>query len=498
MSQSSKIMTGGSWALFKIIAVQCINFSAIAILSRQLDPVDFGIVALANVALQFFNMFSTQGINQFVIYDNSVNREQKLSSAFWLNLFFSLTLMLIGIAAIPWITKFYEEPLLASILMILFLRFPIDAISKLPDAILHKSLDFKPIEIRDTILQFTVASLSISMALLDYGVWSLIIPSVIAAPIRLIVAFRISSWRPRLNFYVKYWKEIIKYSSNIIGGTVTNFIISQGDTLLVGKILGSSQLGIYNISWNSSNLVSRTLVKITSKLAFPAFSAKKGDNEKIYKTLKRVLFVIANLSFPILMWMFISAENIILVLYGDKWNSAIIPFQILLIYAIRYSVGSPIGAVFKAVGRPDLGFKLGLAIIPFYVLGILMGSNYGIVGVALGVTISRTVFGLLSFWIVAKLINQSALSIMRPLRTPFFHALISCLIAYSIQCIVERNFSNLIFELLISMLLMIFSYILLARLYFKRNAEFVVKIIIQVSGGKINLGRLFNTQTISI
>lgn len=487
MSQTSKILQGGTWALYKIIAVQVINFAAIAILSRQLDPVDFGIVALANVALRFFNVISAQGINQFIIYDNSVNHDEKLNAAFWLNLVFSVSSMLIGIAAIPWVTDFYQEPLLASILLVLFLRFPIDATSKLPDAILHKTLDFKPIEIRDTILQLAVAIISMVMAFTGFGVWALVIPSLIAAPLRLIVAFKIANWRPSLKLYTKHWKEILKYSSTIIASTLANFIISQGDTLLVGRLLGSLQLGIYNLSWTASNLISKTLVTLTNKLALPAFAGQKGNVDAIFDALKKVLFTIASVSFPILMWMLVVADYVVLTLYGEKWVDSILPFQILLIYAIRYSVGAPVGSVFKAIGRPDLNFKLGLFIIPFYIIGIWIGTGYGIIGVATGVTVVRTVFGLLSFWLGARVLKKPFAAIIRPLRMPFLISSFSCLFTFLIDQYFVRTIFNVnpMFGLFYSFTLMGISYLILAKFLFKEIGGLLGGILQSLSKGKV-------------
>ena len=340
-----KIINGAGWGLFKIFSVQLINFTAIAILGRVLDISDFGLVALANSALIFFNIFSTQGINQFLIYDNSNQYYEKVNSAFWLNLFISLSLVIIGILMIPWIKNFLNEPLLGNILLILFLRLPFDVISKLPDAILHKNLRFKEIEVRDTILQFAAASGSVFMALYGFGVWSLIIPSIIAVPIKIIISFSLITWRPKFKLFYSHWKEIVNYSKHIIGSSLANYTLTQGDTIIVGYMFGSGSLGVYNLAWQSSNLFSRTLVKLINKIAFPSFSAIKVDINLIKINLNKVLFSISILSFPILMWMIVSAEYVILTIYGDKWVDAILPFQILLVYAIRYSAGAPIGSV---------------------------------------------------------------------------------------------------------------------------------------------------------
>jgi O-antigen/teichoic acid export membrane protein len=455
----NKVFDGARWGLFKIISVQLINFIAIAILSRVLDLSDFGLVALANSALIFFNIFTTQGINQYLIYDNSDKYYEKVNAVFWLNLIISTTIMIIAVLMIPWIKTFLNEPLLGDILLILFLRLPFDVISKLPDAILHKNLKFKQIEIRDTVLQFATSCGSVLMALNGFGVWSLIIPSIIALPIRLIISFSLVTWRPIFRLYYSHWKKILNYSKHIVGGSLANYTLTQGDTIMVGSIFGVTSLGVYNLAWQSSNLLSRTIVTLINKIAFPAFSSFKGDLNLIKINLNKVLFSISIISFPILMWMLVSAEYLILTIYGGKWVDAILPFQILLIYAIRYSVGAPIGSVFKSLGRPDLIFKLGVSIIPFYLLGIWIGSFYNIIGVAIAVTFVRTVFGLVSFWIVAHLLKTSFFTIIKQLKTPFITSLIMSLGCLILDELVLKYYFNLS-SLSSLLILVIFGFIL--------------------------------------
>ena len=188
--------------------------------------------------------------------------------------------------------------------------------------------------------------------------------------------------------------------------------------MLIGKLLGPSLLGIYNIAWRSSNLVSRSLMQVSNKLTLPALAKSSGDLLKLSSSFKKILRVIGVTSFLPLMGLIVVADVFILVLYGEKWLDAVLPLRILLIYAMRFTVSTPIGAVFKAIGKPQINFKIGLAIVPFYLAGIYLGSDYGIVGVATGVTIVRTLSGLLSFYIVGKVLNESYLSVTMPLLQP--------------------------------------------------------------------------------
>jgi len=486
---ASKVVKSTFWIYLRVVFTSLLNLGVIAILSRQLEPEEFGLVALAGVLIQFLTFLSSQGINEYIIYDPvEYKRDERINGAFWLDIFFGFLTLLISIALIPIFTRFYSYEKLALITFLMALKFPFDAISRVPDALFKKELDFKPIEIRDFAIQLCVAIGGIVMALNDFGVWSLVIPSVLASPIRAIVIFKLSTWRPKLNLGISYWKEIFNYSKNIIGSTLTSFIISQGDTLLIGKLLGPTLLGIYNIAWRSSNLVSRSLMQVSNKLTLPTLAKSSGNKIKLAISFKKILRIIAIASFPPLIGLIVIADVFIIVLYGDKWLGTIIPLRILLIYAMRFSVSSPIGAVFKAIGKPQINLKIGLIVVPFYLMGIYIGSDYGIIGVALGVTIVRTLSGFLSFYLVSKALNESYLSISKPLLQPFLLSI--CL---AIILILVRFFLNYIglnkpiFVLIISISMGVLTSWLLLRNIFRSLSLEVVSYLSHILPNKVSL-----------
>jgi O-antigen/teichoic acid export membrane protein len=137
-----------------------------------------------------------------------------------------------------------------------------------------------------------------------------------------------------------------------------------------------------------------------------------------------MLRLLALTSFPLLVGLIVVADLFVLTLYGPKWQPSILPLQILIIFALRQTVGSPTTVVYNVLGRPDIGFKMGLAFLPFYFLSIWLGSSYGIVGVAVGVTFARTAFGFIQFTVIARLVKQSFRQILSPLVQPLLAAII--------------------------------------------------------------------------
>lgn len=412
--QVRKIVHGGAWIYGRTLFTHLMNVGVVAILARQLSPEEFGVVALARVILRLLTVLGTEGVVQFIVYDNEEGREERSQSVFWLDLTMSTACALLGILCLPLVTWVYPNEGLQPLLLALLISFPINSLSKVPDALLRKTFEFKRLEIRESAVGLVAAAMSVSMALTGWGAWSLVVPGIVASVLRAAVMLRISRWRPALNPHFEHWPRIFSFHASIMGSATTSFIISEGDTLLIGRVLGSAVLGIYSLAWQAANLVNRSVVAVATKLALPTLSAV-GDQANRGVVMTRMMGMLGTIAFPLLVGMFVVADDFVLVVYGPQWEEAVLPLRILLVYALRYAVNPPIGAYFQAIGRPDVNFKLGVSIVPFYLAAIWLGSRYGIVGIAAGVTIVRTGFGLIAFEIAARFIGIRFRDVVRPL-----------------------------------------------------------------------------------
>jgi O-antigen/teichoic acid export membrane protein len=204
---------------------------------------------------------------------------------------------------------------------------------------------------------------------------------------------------------------------------LVTYLANEGDTLLVGKTLGTTQLGFYNQAWTAANLVNRNVTGVVGKVAMPALSSVAEDPERLRNALNRMMRLLALASFPLLIGLLVVADLFVLTLYGPKWEASILPLQILIIYALRQSVGSSAAVIYNVVGRPDIGFKMGLTFLPFYGLSIWLGSFYGIVGVAVGVTAARTLYGVIQFAVVARLVGQTLTQLLANFGQPLLAAI---------------------------------------------------------------------------
>lgn len=472
---STQVITSGAWIYMRMVITNVFNLGVMVILSRVLKPSDFGIVALANVVTRLLVILGEDGIGQYIIYDNKEGRKERVYAAFWLDLFLSVGVAILALLCIPIVELIYAEKELVFILILLFIKYPIDSLSQVPDGLLKKELKFKQLTARDTILEIISGSISVLMAIYGYGVYSLVIPGLSIAPIRFILGLIQSKWYPVAKFYFKRWKEVFTFSANVVGSSLTSFILNEGDTFLVGKLLGSAKLGIYNFAWQTANLVNRNVSGVAANVALPALSLAKGDLDKMKEGWRRMSSMVATIAFPVLIGMAVVAEEFILVMYGRQWKEAILPLRIFIIYALRYSVSTPASSVYKAVGRPDYALKLGILVLPFYLFSIWIGSFYGLVGVSIGVTFIRTLFGFVGFYLVGKCLKMKLWQVIEPLVKPFYASLLMGLLLFCFRFLLVYNMPFGRFKWLIILLCEIIAgliiYLIILRVVFVELLE---------------------------
>jgi O-antigen/teichoic acid export membrane protein len=125
-----------------------------------------------------------------------------------------------------------------------------------------------------------------------------------------------------------------------------------------------------------------------------------------------------------LLGLLVVADLFIQTLYGPNWQPSVLPLQILTLFALRQTVGSPATVIYNVVGRPDIGLRMGLVFLPFYLLSIWLGSFHGIVGVASAVTIVRFIYGMIQFQVIARLVGGNLRALLSPMAQPFSAALL--------------------------------------------------------------------------
>jgi PST family polysaccharide transporter len=383
-----------------------------AILSRLLQPAEFGIIAIAMVFITFFSILSDIGIGTAIIQKKALTKQD-------LSTIFSFTIYLAFIAAIVFffgsgfIASIYKEPVLATICKFLSVLLFFSVCNIVPNGLLLKNKDFKFIALRTLIVQSIGGSLAVLAAFHGLGIYSLLIAPIFSS----IVIFGINYLKFLIPFsFLIHWeslKKIFSYSVFQFLFNVINFFSRNLDNLLIGKYLGLAPLGYYEKSYRLMLLPMSNISHVFTSVIHPVFSDYQNDLNYITGMYLKVVKLLAYIGFPLSVLLFFTSNELILLLFGNQWGASVPVFQCLCFSVGFQMVVSSAGAIFQAGNATKFLFIDGLLSTFFTVLCLFAGLyffqelNY----VALLISVSFILNFFKSFFILFRFVLKQNLII---------------------------------------------------------------------------------------
>lgn len=410
---------GGFYVLTRRLIANIVRIATVAVLARELDAAEFGIAALAQIALSFLTVFGSGGIITYIVCDREPDWEARVGPAFWLNMALALASCAIAGACTPLVMWFYGDPLVGWVLLVILADYLIDQLKMVPEALIKRRLQFRVLAARDTVRDFATAGLGIIMALSGFGVWSLVLPNLIAAPFDVLFTSLAARFRPRLPLGTESWPRIFGFTRSVIGEQFLTFIGNEADTAIVGKALGNATVGVYNLAYQLANLIGKNVSAVMTMVSMPALATARERATGLGPPYRRMMRVLSLVSTPVLLGMFVLANELVLTVYGPKWLDAVPLLRIFIVFALVRSVTSPSGAIFNVVGRPELSMMIVVWYLALYLPALVVTAYYGdVIAIALCVAAARFIVGLVSLYMSLDLIGESRMRVTRELGGP--------------------------------------------------------------------------------
>lgn len=495
MSLGKKVFSSAFLLLIRKIWGNVINLVVMAFLARILSKEDFGLLAISSVFLSIINTLATSGISEYLVFYDGEDRDKKINAAFWLNLFLTFAVVAVVVISGPWWAVFYENEKVYGLLLLLSVSFFFEMGSTVPKAMLRKELEYKSLVYYSSVSMTIISVGKLAAAGLGFGVYSLALPQAIVSPFLMLAFFLKTKWKPYASIGVKYFKEIFQYTKHIIGGRVLTKVVNEGDNLIVGKFIGLEGLGIYALAFQLANLVTTNVVFLVNDIFLPLLSKVKGEPERLKLLYSRMVQALGFLSFPLITALCIGAEPIVYFIYGPKWLDAVVPFQILCAFALGRSLSSPSSSLFNAMGRPDLGFKFTAYFTPVFLLSVVLGSQFGVVGVALSTTVIRVVGSIISLYLSLNLIQLNLGDLFRSIKSNLVSTGL-LLVIFSWSFFTQFEYERMLLFALIPA--MIYVHLLTQRFLFPIEFhEFIAEIGKYLKGGQRLVQKLFMLKRIA-
>jgi O-antigen/teichoic acid export membrane protein len=408
-----------------------------AILARLLAPSDFGLIAMVNVFSNFVAIFSGFGLASAIVQKREIS-EEALSSSFWISMGLGAVLTVVLAASAPLIAAFYSEPRLTPLVVFISSTFFIASFGNVQTALLTKSMNFKALAVIGICALGISGPIAVFLAFAGYGVWSLAWLTVLSAFVTVVLTWIYSQWVPHFSLRLQRVKGLLGFGANLTGFSLVNYFARNADNLLIGRFLGPAPLGFYNLAYNLLLFPLDNISRVIGNVMFPALSIIQHDKQMAREAYIAANRYIAAVSFPLIVWVLVTAPQLIRVVFGPKWVSAIVLVQILAVASIEQSIGTNVGWIFLSQGRTDTMFKVGIFTTSILVISFAVGLRWGVEGVAIAYTIATYLTGYPVFAIGFRLIDMKVKYMLAKLWSVTFAALMLGIIAFLLRISLEK------------------------------------------------------------
>jgi O-antigen/teichoic acid export membrane protein len=403
-----------AWRAASQIALQLSRVVTAVVLARLLTPAEYGVAGMVLVFSSFVLPFTDLGLGAALVQRPTLT-PQGLSTVFWISLGAGALFTVVGVALATPISDFYSQPEVKPLFAALSLAFLVVSFSTVQRSLLAREINFRSLELRNLAGTAIGSVVAIAAAAAGYGPWALILQRLSASVVTTALLWFRASWRPAFVFSLDSARDLGGFGIRALGTRLLTDVRQNGDKLVIGRLLGSSPLGIYLVANNIVLMPFNRMVVPLQDVLFPAFSRMQGGAAAVGTAWVRVNRVLAAISLPAMLGLIVVAPDLIPFVLGDRWVKAVPVIQLLAWVGLIQALQGINGAVLIAMNRTGRLLAVTAAIVTLSFAALFAGLPWGVRGVAAAYAVANTLTFPAFTWVVTRCLGVSVWTVFRSL-----------------------------------------------------------------------------------
>lgn len=406
MGYLRETIKGVSWMGALRGSVRLLTILKFLILARLLAPNDFGLFGIASLSLVFLEIITETGINFFLIQKRK-NFESYVDTAWVISIARGALISLVLFLVSPFVSSFFNSPESTKLLLFISLVPLIRGFINPSIVRLQKELEFSKefgfrffILVVDTFASIVIAAITRSAISLVYGM-------VLGVLLEVFLSFVVVSPKPKFVFKKAKIKEVLSHAKWINLALIFNYLFQEGDDIVVGRILSSSVLGVYQLAYKISTLPITEIADVVIKVTLPVFTKISSEKEKLkkafWKTLAGVVLVVT--PFGLLLYFF--PGELVRIFLGEKWGEVVPIVKLLSFFGVLRAITACCYPLFISLKRVEyVTFTTFVGIVGLGVTVLPLVKHYGVQGAAFSALIGAILALPTSFFFVYKVLKS--------------------------------------------------------------------------------------------
>ena len=385
MGYKKEAIKGISWIGSLSFATKVIGFLEAIILARILIPSQFGAYGIALLALGLLEVITESGVNIVLVQEKNI--DEYINSAWIVSIARGIIIMSILLVSATFIANFFHSPESRNLLYVvslipLFRGFINPAVVKL-----QKELKFgKDFWYRFTILVIDTV-VSVIVTYITKNPIGIVIGLLSGVFAELFLSHVFLSPTPKLQFQEKYIKYIFSRGKWVTASSIFDYLFHNADNIAVGRLLGSTALGIYQLGYALVAVPLIEVGKVFVHVTVPIMLNISGDSKRLKRAYLSNILSIAVITLPFAL-IFASFPNLAIFILGEKWAGITLVLPVLAILGFVKSVSLSSTALFLSTHKQEYTTVITFVNILGLVISIVpLVMAYGIFGAGLSALI---------------------------------------------------------------------------------------------------------------
>ena len=486
-----RTIRGGSARIVAQAANFTLRVGSVMVLSRLLEPRDFGLLGMVTAFTGVLGLFRDFGLSAASVQRATVTEDQA-STLFWINVLVGTILTAITVFLAPVVATFYREPRLFWVMSLVAIGFLFNGAGVQHSAVLQRQMRFTALAWIDIVSLIVSTAVAIAGAEAGYGYWALAAMTVSLPLTGTVGLWLVSAWVPGMPCRCAGIRSMMRFGGIVTLNSLVVYIAFNFEKILLGRFWGAEVLGMYGRAYQLIRIPTDNLNSAVGEVAFSALSRIQDDPSRLKRYFLKGYSLVLALTLPLTITCALFAEDLIFVFLGPRWKEAAGIFRLLAPTIVVFAIANPLGWLLSSIGMVGRGLKMALVMAPLMIASYIIGLPYGPRGVAFAYS---TTMILCVVPLIAWAVRGTVLSLYDVLLTagrPLISGIVAAALALTLQFSYGQFFSpiprlvlgvTLVLAGYLSMLLYVMKqkrfYLDLMRA-FKKNSSVDEKVMVSV------------------
>jgi O-antigen/teichoic acid export membrane protein len=426
------LATGIAWSAAAKWSSQLISWGSFLVVTHILAPSDFGLVGMAVLYYGLLQLV-TDAFGTAVTTLRDLTDEQLAQMNSVALISGGLAWVLSCGVASP-LGHFFKSPRLPLVVVAMSTMFLMSGLRMIPYSLLYRDTRFRLLSILDAVQAVAQALTMLVFVWLGFGYWTLVIGNIAGAATLAVLQISCRPHRfarPRLSSI----RNALTFSRHIMVGSCSWYGYSNADFLVAGRVLGQTALGAYTLAWTLATLPLEKVTAIVTNVSFAYFSAAQKDLALLRRHLRILTEGLSLVTFPATIGLALVASDLIHLLFGAKWDGAIIPLEILAFYASLRCITTLLPSILNVTGESRFVMWVMQGALVLMPMVFYVGSRWGPTGIAYGWVIAYPAVAACLYWRTFRKIEMPLGDYLQALRP----ALTGCVTMTAIVEVLKRT-----------------------------------------------------------